>query len=115
MEAQKNRPAMLNRLSSPAKPAPIVAVRAFCSTDRDASVPVRPRSFPPKTSWSIGEAMPMMPIPALTLRHRTAHSSQNWGILWTASMWTWPWVIMPSFFLAGGVQPAGVQPAGGMR
>ena len=30
-DAQKMRPAMLNRLSSPAKPAPMLASWAFCA------------------------------------------------------------------------------------
>jgi hypothetical protein len=33
------------------------------------------------TSWSIGEAMPMMPMPAVTFMHSTDQISQNCGVL----------------------------------
>ena len=37
-------------------------------------------SRPPKISWIIGEAMPITPMPALTLRQSTTQSSQNCGV-----------------------------------
>ena len=52
--------------------------------------PGKPMSRPPNTSWIIGEAMPMTPIPALTLRHSTPHRNQNCGVLQAWSTCTWP-------------------------
>ena len=40
-----------------------------------------PISEPPKISCSIGEAMPITPMPADTFRHSTAQISQNCGVL----------------------------------
>ena len=71
---------MLNKLSSAAKPAPMLASWAFCAGVRSFSAPATPISLPPKISWIIGDAMPMTPIPALTFMHRTIQSSQNCGV-----------------------------------
>ena len=62
----------------------------------------------------MGEAAPMMPMPAETLRQSTAQMSQNWAVLWASFKWTWPVVII-ALALAGGVQPLGFQPVGGRR
>ena len=40
-----------------------------------------PISLPPKISCSIGEAMPITPMPAETFRHSTHQISQNCGVL----------------------------------
>ena len=96
-DAQKRRPAMLNRLSRPANPA---------AADGETR--------PAKTSWIIGEAMPSTPMPALTLRHRTAHSSQNWRVRQATSAVT-DGETEAGAAAAGGVQPSGAQPGGGRR
>ncbi len=62
----------------------------------------------------MGEAAPMMPMPAETLRQSTAQISQNWAVLWASLRWTCPLVIM-ALASVGGVQPAGRQWAGGSR
>ena len=74
------RPAMLNSDNSPANAAAIVATRARCSSSSCASRAGMPMSWPPNTSCSIGDAIPMTPMPALTLRHSTPHKSQNCGV-----------------------------------
>ena len=73
---------MLNSDSRPAKPAAIVAISAFLRGVESGEADVDARSdVPPKISCSIGEAMPIMPMPAETLRHSTAQISQNCGVL----------------------------------
>jgi hypothetical protein len=67
-----------------------------------------PISLPAKISCSIGEAMPMTPMPAETLRQSTAQISQNCLVLCALLRWTWPEVII-AFCVAGGVQPSGRQ------
>ena len=62
-EAHKKRPAMLNRLRRPTNPAAALAL-------------IRPLNI----SWIIAEAWPRTPIPAVTLKQRTTHSSQNCGV-----------------------------------
>ena len=64
VEAQKKRPSMLNRLSSPTKPAAASAV-----------------TLPGNISWLIAEAWPSTPMPAVTLRQSTHQISQNCGVL----------------------------------
>ena len=71
-------------------------------------------SAPPNVSCSMGEAAPMMPMPADTFMHRMIHRSQNCGVLCASFRCTLLEVIM-SLPLAGGVQPCGFQPAGGRR
>ena len=73
---------MLNSDNSPVKPAAIAATTIFCSSSnwRNESSGL-PMSAPPKISCSMGEAMPITPMPADTLRQRTAQISQNWGVL----------------------------------
>ena len=61
-DAQKKRPPMLNSEISPVKPA---------ATAAEA----------PKISCSIGDAMPITPMPALTFRHSTAQINQNCFVL----------------------------------
>ena len=116
---------MLNRLSSAANAAPIVASCAFCASvevpERDAGTPI---SRPPNTSWIIGDAMPITPIPALTLRHSTPHSSQNCGVFHAWSTCTCRVVIIARARIAAcsvvsarcvGTRGATVQSGGGIR
>ena len=69
--------------------------------------------MPPKISCSIGEAMPMTPMPADTLSISTAQISQNCFVLWASLRATLRCVIID--LPAGGVHPEGRQPAGGSR
>ena len=96
-DAQAMRPAMLNRLKRPTKPA---------AAEGDTA--------PLNTSWIIGEAWPRTPMPAVTLRQSTAQSSGNWTVRNARSACTCPVVTRPPWS-AGGVQPAGRQPAAGRR
>ena len=106
---------MLNRLSSAANAAPTVASCAFWASSRALNgTPGRSISRPPNTSWIIGEAIPITPIPALTLRQRTAHSSQNCGVFQAVSTCTCRAVIIATC-LACGFHPAGFQSGGGTR
>src|SRR5450830_1904814 len=114
-DAQTKRPPMLNKLIKPVKPAAIAAIAAFCSIDRSLKPTFTPSRWPPNTSCSIGEEMPITPIPADTFRHNTSHTSQNWGMPQTLLTCTWFCVIMVLLVVAGGVQPAGFQPLGGTR
>src|SRR6185436_19392129 len=97
-DAQKMRPPMLNRLRRPAKPAAADGV-------------TRPR----KISWIIGDAMPSTPMPALTFRHRTAHSSQNCGVFEATFTGTARTDCGVAAALSGGVHPAGAHAGGGSR
>ena len=63
VEAQKNRPAMLNRLKSPTKPPAAAAV-----------------TRPGNISWLIAEAWPSTPMPAVTFMHSTIQIIQNCGV-----------------------------------
>ena len=114
--AQKKRPTMLNRLISAAKPAatPAIAVSwALSSSPNFLATPIR---LPPKTSCSIGLAMPITPMPADTFIVSTIHTSQNCGMPQTRFTWTWPCVIMALLPCAtGAVQPSGFQPLAGIR
>ena len=62
----------------------------------------------------MGEAAPMIPMLAETLRHSTAQISQNCSVLCAFLRSTLPVVIM-ALELTGGVQPCGFHPAGGNR
>src|SRR6185436_19895485 len=97
-DAQKMRPPMLNKLRRPAKPAAADGV-----------------TRPLKISWIIGDAMPSTPIPALTFRHKTAHSSQNCGVFDATFTGTARTACETPAASRGGVHPAGVQPGGGSR
>ena len=80
---------MLNSDNSPAKPAAIPAIMVFCSGD--SALKVRsgiPISLPAKISCSIGEAIPITPMPADTFRHSTPQISQNCGVLCASLRWT---------------------------
>src|SRR5574343_896123 len=106
-EAQKKRPPMLNSDSKPVKPAATVAIAAFCSPLRSLNATSTPLSLPANTSCNIGDAMPIIPIPAVTFRHSTAHTSQNWWVFHATFRCTWLAVIMDFLLGGGGVQPAG--------
>src|SRR5215471_15810605 len=97
-EAHPNRPAMLKRLSSPTKPAAALGV-----------------TEPLKTSWIIGDACPSTPMPAVTLKHKTTHKSQNCGVF-SAALGVTLFLVMSERACCGGsVQPAGFQSAAGTR
>src|SRR5207247_797059 len=84
-DAQKKRPPMLKSEMRPVKPAADAAEA-------------------PKISCSIGDAMPITPIPALTFRHSTAQISQNCFVLCASRKCT-----LPAFALrasAGGTRYA---------
>ena len=113
---QKKRPAILNRLSKAVKPAAALATAARSDRSSSANFFATPISDPPKTSCNMGDAMPIMPIPALTFMHSTIHTSQNWGIPQTRLTCTWRRVTIVCAPFAGcGAQAAGLHPAGGIR
>src|SRR5689334_24901547 len=66
-----------------------------------------------KKSTYIGFAFSRMPMPAVTLKQRTTHSSQNCGVL-TALVADTLLVVM-SAWPFGATQPAGFQSAAGTR
>jgi Glycosyltransferase family 20 len=73
---------MLNNEKSPMNPPPIAAANVFCASENCTKPTDGSRnSAPPNVSCNIGDAAPMIPIPAETLRHRTAQISQNCGVL----------------------------------
>ncbi len=107
---------MLNTLMSAANAAPSVASCAFCASVRAfKGTPGRPISRPPNTSWIIGDAIPITPIPALTLRQRTPQRSQNCGVFHASCTLTLRAVIIVACFRSGGVHPAGRHPSTGTR
>src|SRR5262245_61254194 len=106
---------MLNNESRPVKPAAIAAMATRCSGVSALNLtPGNPINEPAKISCSIGEAMPITPMPAETLRHSTHQISQNCGVLCALSRCTLCCEII-AFDAAGGVQPSGRQPVGGSR
>ena len=56
-----------------------------------------------------------MPIPAVTLKHSTTHSSQNCGVLIALVAETFAVVTSGRFFAVAGSQPAGCQSSAGTR
>src|SRR3954467_5208044 len=106
---------MLNSESKPAKPAAIAAMAAFCEPSSALKPTLgRPINLPAKISCSIGEAMPITPMPADTFRHSTHQISQNCGVLCASLRWTLAFEIIALAF-DGAVQPSGCQPGGGKR
>ena len=80
---------MLNSDSRPAKPAAIAAIIVFCSAVSWLKVRSgSPISLPAKISCSMGEAMPITPMPAETFKQSTHQISQNCGVLCALSRWT---------------------------
>ena len=59
--------------------------------------------------------MPMTPMPALTFRHSTPHSSQNCGVRMASFTCTCADGDHRRFVCFGLAHPAGRQPGGGMR
>ena len=95
-DAQKKRPTMLNSDSNPANPAAMPAIAVFWLASNCAKPSSGlPSKAPPKISCNIGDAMPITPMPADTLRHSTAPISQNCGVLCASLRCTLPDVIMP--------------------
>src|SRR5262249_1723139 len=105
---------MLNSDKRPGNPAAIPAMARRCSgvsaLNLRAGLPI---NEPAKTPGKIGDAMPMTPMPADTLRHSTHQISQNCGVLCASLRWTLCCEIIV-FDAGGGVQPSGRQPAGGI-
>ena len=62
---------------------------------------------------SIGAAFSRMPMPAVTLKHSTTHSSQNCGVWIALRAETFALVISDPVLACAGSQPAGRQPARG--
>jgi hypothetical protein len=94
---QMKRPTMLKMLMKPTKPAAALAV-----------------TRPEKISWIIGEAVEITPIPAVTLRHKTAHRSQNCGVLMASWAVTFA-EVTSARGAAWGTKPAGRKLGGGIR
>src|SRR4051812_27942014 len=88
---------MLARLSSPTNPAAALAVIT-----------------PGNISWTIGEACPSTPIPAVTFRQSTAHNSQNCGVV-IASVASTCGPAAVDLARCAAAAPAGDQPGGGTR
>src|SRR3954469_19551644 len=65
-------------------------------------------------SWIMGDAWPMMPMPALTFMQRTIQSIQNCGVFQAEFTLTSAFVIR-GFTCSFGSQPAGFHPSGGTR
>src|ERR1051326_4741050 len=106
---------MLNSESRPANPAAIAAMATRWSADNALNLTSgNPISLPAKISCSIGEAMPITPMPAETLRQSTHQISQNCGVLCASLRWTLFLEII-AFALEGGVQPSGCQFGGATR
>ena len=109
------RPAMLNSERSPVKPAAMAAICPFCSPVSWSKVATTPIKRPPNTSCKSGEAIERIPIPAVTFRHNTAHSSQNCFVRQATSRATFLSVTSAFCVVAVGCQPAGFQPSAGTR
>src|SRR5580693_2958189 len=56
-----------------------------------------------------------MPIPAVTLKHSTTHSSQNWGVLIAFAADTLAVVTNDPALCGSGFQSPGVHPGAGTR
>src|SRR5579863_5565748 len=106
-DAQKIRPSELNSEMSPTSPAADATNAAFCTVV--IAVPgARPSSFGPNTSCSIGLAIAITPMPAVTFVHSTPQISQNCGVFHAWFRCTFCRVIIPfERSLAGGYQPLG--------
>src|SRR5258705_2780128 len=113
-DAKKNRPPILNSDSNPVKPAAIAATAAPCEASSAVKgTSGRPIRLPPKISCNMGEAIPITPIPADTLRHSTAQISQNCLVLCPSFRCTCLATIID--LAACGVQPCGAHPGAGSR
>ena len=80
-----------------------------------AAVMVSAGELSRKKSMKIGFARSRMPIPAVTLKHRTTQSSQNWGVLIALRADTCPRLINFPCLACEGSQPAGFQSSAGTR
>src|SRR5271169_779189 len=95
IDDQRKRPRRLKMLMNPTNPA---AATGF--------------TRPSKVSWIIGDACDSTPMPAVTLRNRTAHKSQNWGVPSARSAVTL--AAVTSFRgVVEGTYPAGEKSGGG--
>src|SRR3712207_1964025 len=68
-----------------------------------------------KKSVIIGDAFSRMPMPAVTLKHKTTHRHQNCGVLMAFLADTFAVVISACALSFAGLQPAGAQPSAGTR
>ena len=73
------RPRLLNRLIKPTRPPAAATIAAFC-TSVSAAAACRPSNLGPNTSCSIGLAMAITAMPAVTFVQSTAQINQNWGV-----------------------------------
>lgn len=106
--AHEKRPRMLNRLSRPVKPPAMAAIWSFWCVSSASNAAVMPSSVPAKTSCSIGLAIAMTPMPAVTLKNSTNQISQNCGVRNERLSATWFTLISAERRSGGGaVQPAG--------
>src|SRR3954453_265898 len=97
VEDHTKRPLMLHSDSRPTKPAAAAALTVA------------------EWPWIIGEACSRMPMPAVTLQHRTTQSSQNCGVRIALAAVTLAVVIMLRPVRCLDPQPAGFQPSSGSR
>ena len=70
---------------------------------------------PPKDTWIIGDACASTPIPAVTMRQRTAQRSLNCRVLRACCAVTLAEVTSACEPAPGGTQSAGRKPDGGTR
>src|SRR3954451_22955782 len=101
VDDQTNRPSMLHsdsRATNPAAAAAPTGVDVFL-----------------KKSWIIGDAFSRMPMPAVTLKHRTTHRHQNCGVLIAFAAETFAVLIIALPWSVFGCQPAGFQSSAGTR
>src|SRR3954469_18530530 len=101
VDDQTNRPSMLHSDSSATKPA-------AAATPTGVDVPL-------KKSWIIGDAFSRIPMPAVTLKHRTTHRHQNCGVLIALAAETFAVLIIALPWSVLGSQPAGFQSSAGTR
>src|SRR3954451_12567517 len=84
-------------------------------SDSSATKPAAGAGLTLKNSTIIGDAFSRMPMPAVTLRHNTSHSSQNCGVLMALRAETLLVVISLCTVACDWSQPAGFQPSAGTR
>src|ERR1700726_1804401 len=106
---------MLNNEKRPTKPPPIAAANVFCASENCVKPAEGSRNRePPNVSCIIGDAAPMIPLPAETLRNRAAQIRQNCGVFGAYFRSTF-FVVIMAFCFASGVQASGLHASGGTR
>src|SRR3954453_5387249 len=101
VDDQTNRPSMLHSDSNATNPA--------------AEATPTGVEVPRKKSWIIGDAFSRMPMPAVTLKHRTTHRHQNCGVRIALRAETFAVVTRVRAAAFAGSQPLGSQPSAGTR